>query len=346
MSSISLPNEKQIRHFFPFTAVATETTAATFIASASNGELQLFMENGSTTGTGDFYILRKHSVTGVVSKSDLITPKDITYLKGTAPRSKTGKTNVFTITAPVVGATYNLSLKVNYANSEQNFQMFLGSTVAATGENAATVATRIAKQLADNLANSITTSTTITGTDTIISGTTARKNKYFTITVSGTTTATLTITEKDWILDGYVTGLKTFDQLMWNAEVETFTTAAAATVTKTKGTPVYATGQGYQMLELERYLVGHRLEFPGPDITLSFNNQYEIDKTETYYCLDLKYFDVSRNDPYQSDKMLTLVSTDPVELDTIGFRIEELMGGSEGDYWTELDPAQNGADNA
>lgn len=347
MSSISLPNEKQIRHFFPITAIASETTAATFISGASNGEAQLFFENGSTTGTGDVYILRKHSLTGAVSKSDLITPKDITYLKGTAPRSKTGKTNIFTITAPVVGATYNLSLKVNYANSEQNFIMFLGSTVAATGENAATVATRIALQLATNLANSVHTSTTITGTDTIIAGTTVRKNKYFTVTVSGTTTATLTITEKDWILDGYITGLRTFDQLMWNAEVETFTTAATATVTKTKGTPVYATGQGYQILELERYLVGHRLEFPGPDITLSFPNRYETSTDSTYYCLDLKHFDVSRNDPYQSDKMLTLVSTNAEVIDNIGFRLEALMTGfsAEGDFWTELDPTQDGADN-
>ena len=343
MSSISLPNEKQIRHFFPFDAVASETTSATFITSASNGELQLFMENGTTTpGTGDFFILRKNKITGVVSKSDLITPKDITYLKGTAPRSKTGKTNVFTITTVTVGAVYNLTLKVHYANSEENFMYFMGSHKAVTGDTPTTVLTKLAKQIGDNLAASIHTSTNIAGNDTIIAGTVVKKNKYFTITqVAGA----LTIAEKDWILDGYVTGLKTFDQLMWNAELETQNEIALAGFAKTSTLPVYANGQGYQILELERYLAGHRMEFPGPDITLSFNNQYETSKSSTYYVLDLKYSDVSRNDPYKSQKMLTLVSTSAIALDTIGFRIEALMGGSEGDFWTELDPNQDGADN-
>lgn len=332
MSSISLPYEKQIRHFFPFTAVATETTAATFIASADPGEIKLLMQNGTTTGKGDFYIIKKDS-TGKVVKSDLITPKDITYLKGTAPRAKVGKAQTFTLSGVTVGAVYGLSLKVNYANSEENFEYIYANTKAVTGDTPTTVLTRLAKQLGDNLANSVWTSTSISGLDTIIAGTTVRKNKYFTLTqVAGA----LTITEKNWILDGYVPGLKSFDQLMWNAEVETKNEAAFAQITKTSTTPVYATGQGYQMLELERYFVGHRAEFPGPDITLSFQRAYEINPNSTYYCLDLKYFDVSRNDPYQSDKMLTLVSTTVTGINTIGALIEGLMGGEAGDYWTPL----------
>lgn len=307
MSSISLPYEKQIRHFFPITAIATETDAQTFAATASNGEAQLLMQDGTTTGAGpDFYIIKKDS-TGKVVKSDLITPKDITYIKVTNPRGKTGKAQTFTLSGVTPGAYVGLSLKVNYANSEENFEYLYANTrVAATGDTPTTVLTRLAKQLGDNLANSMYTNTNIAGNDTIIAGTTIRKNKYFTITqVAGA----LTITEKDWILDGYSPGLKTFDQLMWNAEIETKNDAQFAQVTKTSTTPVYATGQGYQMLELERYFVGHRAEFPGPDITLSFQRPYEISTASTYYCLDIKYFDVSRNDPYQSDKMLTLVSS-------------------------------------
>lgn len=343
MSSISLPYEKQIRHFFPFTAIASETTAATFIATASNGEIQLLMEQGTTTSPGkDFYIIKKDS-TGKVVKSDLITPKDITYLKGTAPRAKTGKTNVLTLTGVTVGAVINLTLKVHYGNSEQNFEYLMASTKVITGDTVTTVMTRLSKQLGDNLAASMYTSTTIAGTDTIISGTTVRKNKYFTLTQSA---GVLTITEKDWILDGYYPGLRSFDQLMWNAELETKNEAQLAQFTKTSGTPVYATGQGYQMLELERYFVGHRAEFDGPDLTLGFHRAYEVSTASSYYVLDLKYFDVSRNDPHQSDKMLTLVCTDPLAIDNIGFRIEALMGGAEGTIWTELDPEQDGSDNA
>jgi len=342
MSSISLPYEKQIRHFFPFTAVATETTAATFITGASPGEIQLFRESGTTTGKGDFYILKK-DLTGKVVKSDLITPKDITYLRGSAPVAKVGKTNVLTITTVVVGAVYNITLKIHYANSEQNFETIFASTKAVTGDTSTTVMTRLSKQLGDNLAVSMYTTTNISGTDTIIGGTTVNKNKYFTLTqVAGA----LTISEKNWILDGYYPGLKTFDQLMWNAEINSSNEAAMAGTTKTATTPVYAARQGYQMLELERYFVGHRAEFDGPDITLGFHRAYEVNPASAYFCLDMKYFDVSRNDSYQSDKMLTLVSTDAEAVDNIGYRIEALMGGAEGTIWNELDPAQDGSDNA
>lgn len=342
MSSISLPYEKQIRHFFPFTAVATETTPATFITGAAAGEIQLFTEKGTTTGKGDIYILKK-DITGKVVKSDLITPKDITYLKGTAPRAKVGKAQTFTLSGVTVGANVNMTLKVHYANSEQNFEYMFAGTKVVAGDTATTVLTRLAKQLGDNLGSSIYTSTNVAGNDTVIAGTTVKKNKYFTLSqVAGA----LTVTEKDWILDGYVTGLKSFDQLMWNAEIETKNDAQAVQIVKTSTTPVYATGQGYQMLELERYFVGHRAEFDGPDLTMGFHRPYEVKAGDSYYCLDLKHFDVSRNDPYQSDKMLTLVSTDSKELDNIGYRIEAFMGGTEGEYWNELDPAQDGADNA
>lgn len=323
MSSISLPYEKQIRHFFPFTAIATETDASTFITSASAGEIQLLMEDGTTTGTGDFYIIKKDA-TGKVVKSDLITPKDITYMRKTDPVSKTGKVQTFTLSGVTVGAYIGLSIKVHYANSEQNFEYVIAHTKVITGDTANSVLRRLAKQVADNLAASMWTSTTTSGTDTIATSPTlsANKNKYFTVTVAS---SDLVITEKDWILDGYVPGLKTFDQLMWNAELETKNEDQLAQITKVTTAPVYAKGQGYQMLELERYFVGHRAEFPGPDITLSFNRAYEIDVDTAYYCLDIKYFDVSRNDPYQSDKMLTLVCPTEAHIDTIEAQISALI---------------------
>lgn len=322
MSSISLPYEKQIRHFFPFTAVATETTPATFIAAADPGEIQLFTENGTTTGEGDFFLLKK-DLTGKVVKTDLITPKDITYIKVTSPRAKVGKRQIFTLSGVTPGAVVNLTFKVHYGNSEENFQFLFASTkVAATGDTATTVLTRLAKQLGDNLASSMYTSTNIAGTDTIIAGTTTNKNKYFTLTqVAGA----LTIAEKDWILDGYVTGLKTFDQLMWNAEIETKNDAQALQIVKTATAPVYAVGQGYQMAELERYFVGHRAEFDGPDLTMGFHRASEINLAGSYTMLDMSYFDVPRYDPQRSDKMLILVSTTAGGITALKARIDLLI---------------------
>jgi hypothetical protein len=341
MSSISLPNEKQIKHFFTFTTVASQTTPATFIASATAGQIQLFRQDGTINGKGSLYLLKK-DLTGKVVKSDLIDPKNITYLKGTKPRAKTGKTQVFTMTTPVVGAFYNMTLKLGYAGSEENFEYIFATEKAVTGDTATTLMTRLAKQLGDNLAASIWSSTNIAGNDTIIVGTTVRKNKYFTLTqVAGA----LTITEKDWILDGYVPTLKAYDQLNWNAEIETSNEAAAAGFAKTSTAPIFATGQGYQMIEMEHYLVGHRAEFDDVDITVGFHRTYESVTGSSYNMLDLSYFDVPRNDPHRSDKQLFVTCTSALELDRLGFRIEAAMGSAEGTIWTELDPNADGSDN-
>lgn len=348
MSTISLPHENQIRHFFVANAIASETTIATFIAGASIGEVQIFDKDGSAftfanapADGGDFYIAKVNQKGGI-SKSDFITPGDITYLKGTAPVSKTGKTQIFTLAAaPTVGTDYILDLKVNYHNSEENFINFHGSARAVTGDTQNTLLAKLALSVAKNLAASVNTSTQVAGTDTIISGTTVKKNKYFTLTVA---TNALTIAEKDWILEDFRVGLRTNDQLMWNAEIKG-SNAVVANVTKTATVPVFAKGQGYQLIELERYLVGHRADFETKDITLSFGRTYDVAIGSAYYVLDLKYFDVSRDDPKHSNKMLTIVSTNPEVVDAIGFAIEAQMGFAEGTKWVELDSAQDGADN-
>lgn len=345
MSTISLPSEKQIRHFFVANAIATETDIRAFMADASEGEMQIFTQGGEDINTlkaGEDFYLAKRNNKGGISKTDYVTPKDITYLKGTTPVSKVGKSQTFTLaSAPEVGAEYQLVGKVHYGNSEENFITFWAGDRAKTGDTATTLLTRIAKQMADNLAHSINTSAKANSGDmTIIAGTTAKANKYFTIEVAGDV---LTITEKDWILDDFRVGLRTHDQLMFNFELQS--TKEQDNIEKGGTAPTYAKGQGYQIIELERYLVGHRAEFETQDITLSFGRQYDTDIASEYFVLDMKYFDTSRDSEKHSDKMLTIVSTDPIELDKIGFAIEKAMGKAEGDVWTELDPAGDGADN-
>ena len=214
-------------------------------------------------------------------------------------------------------------MKLNYAGSERNFiNLFADTKVPATGGTATSVLTELALSLATNLANDVLTSTYISGTDTIISGTSVKKNKYFTITVSG---STMTIAEKDWILDGYVPGLKSYDQLMWNLVLQSSNEAQMAQISRTETAPTFATGQGYQMKEMERYLSAHRGDFYSKDQTLEFGYNSEINVNSSYHMLDLRYFDVSMYDPYQSDKEVFLVSTTEATIDTILETIEGLM---------------------
>lgn len=349
MSTISLPHEKQIRHFFVADTITDSASAAAFIDEAAIGEVGVFDQDGNpiTFASGelvgkDLYILKKNNKGGV-SRSDLITPKDVQYMRGVSPVAKVGATQVFSLSGVTVGEEYRLVGKVNYGNSEENFITFWAGTKAAAGDTATDVLTRLAKQMADNLAASVNTKSKESGTDTIIAGTTAKKNKYFTITVVG---SDLTIAEKDWILEDFRVGLRTHDQLLWNFEIQG-SEVVEGEVTKAETAPTFAKGQGYQMIELERYLVGHRAEFDLETTTLSFNRQYDVDVNADpgYYSLDLKYFDTSRDDEKHSDKMLTVVSTDPTVIDAIAFAIEAAAGYAEGTIWTELDPAGDGADN-
>lgn len=350
MSTISLPYEKQIRHFYVADAIAAETTQATFIASASIGEMQIFDQAGNavdyTSGElvgKDLFLLKKNQKGGI-SRTDLITPKDITYLKGVKPRNKVGKSQVFTLSgAPTVGAEYLVSGKVHYGNSEENFITFWSGEKAKTGDTANALLRRLGKRIADDLGNSIHTAAKANTADVNVAtapNVVAKANKYFDVTVAG---SALTITERDWILDDYRVGLRTHDQLMFNFEITS--TQDEDNVVKTQTTPVYAQGKGYQMMELERYLVGHRAEFETLDVTLSFGRSYDTVASSDYFVLELKYFDTSRDSAKHSDKMLTIISTDAKTIDTIGFAIEAAMGKAEGTTWKELDAAADGADN-
>lgn len=431
MSTISLPNEKQIRHFFVANAVASETSISTFISGASIGEVQIFGEKGTTADTsGDFYLAKKNQK-GSVSVSDKITPSDITYTAGTTPRSKVGKVQTFTLASnPTVGKSYTLVGKLNYANSEENFITFWANTVAITGDTKLSLLGRLAKQMADQLNKSINTTSTASGTDSVagvqasgtvtitgssgsvdsitvngvelldaaeafdtsltvtaaniaaainakvtvpnytatsaagvititsvVPGTTpngydvtsstttlgstdvnlsggtetlnAKKNKYFLVSAADDS---LTISEKDWILDDFKVGLKSYDQILWNFEMVETSSSELSNVTKSETPQVFAKGQGYQVLELERYLVGHRAEYDLKDRTLEFDRTYDAAVGSTYYMIDIKYFDTSINDPKKADKMLTIVSTSASVINTIGNAIEARGGKT----WADL----------
>lgn len=443
MSTISLPYEKQIRHFYLGTAIAGETSISTFYDSASIGEIQIFaVSDGLTaTTTGDFFIAKKNQKGGL-SVSDSISGADISYLRGSSPQAKAGAAQKFTLSSnPVAGKEYILTMKINYGNSEENFITFtvgakapstdagalfdaLGAQLAAvlaksinttakpgtadetlagaaaTGtvqlsagasgsvdsitvggvevlgavvpfntslnQTAADVAAQInAYNSSTNYYATVATDTvtivsvatgvvtgTVTSTTTTLtsvdvdlgtasagtSTATMSPNKYFQID-SASNDDSLTITEKDWILDDFRVGLRTHDQLMWNVEIFSPDDTENDKITKVSGDDtalwraVFPKGQGYQVIELERFLVGHRAETTEfLDSTLGFGRDYDTAIASSYYTLDLKYHDISRDDPKHSEKMLTIVSTDAAVVNSIGNAIE-----SRSSYtWTDL----------
>lgn len=313
MSSIALPFEKQIRNFYIVDTVSAITNLEEFATDADPGEVMILSTTGGTVEANKPFTFYIKDLAGKVIKTDVVDPKKINYLRQADPRAKVGTIQRFTFGAVTVGKSYTANVRIHFGLSEVNFGTIYASVIAVTGDTPATIAGKLAAQLADNLARDMKTSSPSNAT-TSINGQDIKVNKYFDVTVAG---AVITIQEKDWILSTYIPGLRSFDQLMWNAEIGTDYFEASTEVTKAVVPGVFAQGQGYQVMELERYLVGHRAEFPGKDLTLSFNRAYQAKLDETYTMLDLGYFEVPRYDPQHSDKGITFASSTPETINTI-----------------------------
>lgn len=299
MSSIALPFERQIRNLY-FAEKVFSGDAETFATTADVGDVLPIMSADNKSVTFMF----KDGL-GKVITSDVIKLSNVLYTNIVKPQAKIGKKETFKIGSVVVGKAYNANLKIHFGVSEKVFGTIYATVIAVQGDTPATLAGKLAVQLAENLAADMKTSNFV-NTTTTINGVDVKQNKYFNITVASDT---ITVEEKDWILENYVPGLRAFDQLMWAVEVGTDYFEADPTITKTVIAGKPAKGQGYQMVELERYLVGHRAEFPGKDITLGFHRKFQADVNSQYNVLDVQYFDVPRYDPQRSEKGFSIVST-------------------------------------
>ena len=322
MSSISLPFEKQIRRLIIAESVDASATVDAFMTSADPLSVAVFSENGTAVEEGvPFYFAYKNTA-GVFRRSDLIHPKRILTTDSTAPVAKVGKSQAFTIGAVTTDKVYNLQLKINYAGSEVNFTTIHASAKASSTDTPTTVAERLAQQLATNLSDDIKTSTNIPGTTTI-GGQVIKNSKYFTITANA---GVLTITEKNWILDGFKLGLKEFDQLSWNATLggSYFEQDAEVTMVETPG--VVAKNQGYEVAAAEYYLQLHSQSFFGKDITSSIREELVADINEEYHIFDMSYYDESVYDPQKSEKMLTIASDDDTVIEDIIEAVQTAMG--------------------
>jgi hypothetical protein len=334
MSTISLPFENGIRHIVVCDAVATETTMKTFIATASNKEVAFLDGSGAAVaGNSKDFLIAKKSSTGVVSKSDLITGKDIVSLRTSAPVAKVGKKQVVTIASVAVDKEYSIDLRVNYGTLPEYFASVKASVVAVTGDTATTLATKLGVALAIQLDQNISTGYRgQKGTAVMIAGTSVPVNRYFALTqVAGA----LTITEKDFILDNYVTGIRAFDQLMWNAAVSSSADAygiASTLITKTETAATVAKGQGYQVRELEHYLGSHNKTFGYADRTMGNQSEYESVLATSYYTIDFAYADTGRDDPQHLNKGVFIACSSKAEVNKIGAAIAAAGGPAWTDY--------------
>jgi hypothetical protein len=120
--------------------------------------------------------------------------------------------------------------------------------------------------------------------------------------------AQLTISEKeDYLARYYVTGKKTRLNMDFSVRATVPSTVADLTITKTLG--FAGQGTGYQVRNLEEYLLGNRQDtFRGAGYPHNFEEHYDSILTDQYFLIEIGYFDTGRNDPMKSDKQITIAS--------------------------------------
>jgi len=147
-------SQNQVRDIIIASAEATESTAATFVSTASNLEARVLKVDGSNvpSTTEDFYVINKRS-DGTIKRSDVIPYGNVNYLKKTAPVSEVYKATEITIPSGLAAGTVARLDFVFYNWGSASFedQYFkLAVYDVLTGDTTNTIANGLLKSLGYN----------------------------------------------------------------------------------------------------------------------------------------------------------------------------------------------------
>lgn len=145
MALYSINNERDL---VLFSAIASEVTAATFSATASAGEGQLFTEQGIVpTDQSKFYFLYKH-LDGRLRRSDVIDPNKLIKFTQVANVSPVLPKVTVTIATGTVGDLYECVVKImNDGSLGTEDVVFLTGSFVAEDTNTTNIATGLTASL-------------------------------------------------------------------------------------------------------------------------------------------------------------------------------------------------------
>lgn len=238
----------QIREIIIGEAIATETTLATFQASASAKELAVVAADGTAPAYGKpFFVVGKAS-DGSVIKSDIVYPKAVERVEGIAykaPVNKVVTVNNFVVPS-TTGDVQEYMVEIRLYNqgslSVNDWALFFGHTkFTKTGSN---TASDVVDALIASLNRNFST----------VKGATSTTNPFFTFAKTGSgSSSALTITAK---AQPYLGGKKFARPVEFDVNMK----EGGATVATT--TPGHVgVGTGAKVAELEYFLRGFRGDY-------------------------------------------------------------------------------------
>lgn len=231
-------SQNTVREIFVATAKASETTLKAFEADASDGEIGVFLADGSAPdAVGDFVVAAK--VAGSTIVSDKYSPEDIKRLKAVAGSPQVLREFTVTPTETTAGTEYVLEVRLLEFGSlsANDFLPKFGHYVVKTGDDASDIADGLKASLDKQFQD--------------LPGATSISNPAFTFASAA---GVLTITEKVQELE---LGKKEGRPLSFNVRLDLVDGESIGDVEQVEGgSPGKATGR--QVALMEYFFRGNR----------------------------------------------------------------------------------------
>lgn len=286
---MGLAGQNQVRHMYVGTADVADLAA---LKAGSANSLVILGADGAAVAAGNAFKLFQKDALGNIISSDTIKPDNVLDVKSVAYTAATPK--AVTISALTVDAgtlyTVNIEIQGHGSLSPEDTYLKQGYYKAASGDDQEAIVDGLIASLNRNFSREV--------------GATASTNRSFTFTKTGTgATAALVVTGKldaaDFDGDKKI---KVYDDFSVDISCTTYPTVAVTT-------PFSAgVGTGYQVVEMEHYLLGERGDFHrssgyphnivGPGLVATAGGSYDL--------VEISYFDEGRDEAKKSKKNLTI----------------------------------------
>jgi len=289
---MGLAGQNQVRHMYVGVAPAAHTTLAELAAGAV-GDVLLLSADGTAVGAGKPFKLYQLSAKGIIS-SDTIEPETVSHSNSVAFTAAVLGIDTISALTVDINTLYTVQVSVSGFGSMSPEDEYLkkGFYKAVTGNTQENIVDGLIASLNRNFSRE--------------PGASASSNPYFTFSKTGTGAgAALVITEKVEWKQGFNGDQLSNHVLDYSVEAF-FTTAPTITATAVSSA---GKGTGYQVVEMEQYLLGERGDFyrkAGYPHNLSGAVKPYSSVSGEYDIIEIAYSSEGRDEAKKSKKGLTL----------------------------------------
>jgi hypothetical protein len=286
---MGLAGQNQVRHMYVGQAAVDDIAG---LKAGNANDFVLLSQDGSAVGAGkDFRLFQKDSLGNVIS-SDIVKASNVLDVRSVpyaAPVLKQVKIDLLTVDVNTL-YTVNIEIQGHGSLSPEDTYLKQGFYKAASGDDAEAIVDGLIASLNRNFSREI--------------GATADSNRSFTFSKEGSGASAGLVIEgkKDDLNFDADKKIKIYDDF----RVDISCTTYPSVTVKKAGSE--GTGTGYQIMEMERYLLGERGDayrtngYPnnivGPALVSKAGGQYDV--------IEVSYYDEGRDEAKKSKKTLTI----------------------------------------